>query len=74
MGRPDPGSGKAEEDVEDVGTVQLHKDKEAGVGGGVKQESCEGLRTGQQGCLDRGEEVGQGGEGLDPVLEDIGEG
>ena len=72
MGRPDPGSGKAEEDVKDVGTVQLHKDKDAGVGGGVKEESCEGLRTGQQGDLDRGEEVGQGGEGLTPLLEGTG--
>ena len=54
--------------------MNLHKAEDSWVSGRIQQECGEGLGGSQQGGLDRGEEVGQDGEGLDPVLEGIGEG
>ena len=74
MGRPDPGSGQAEEGVEDAGAMHLDEAKDARVGRRVEQEGGEVLRASQQGGLDRLEEVGQGGEALGPELEGTGKG
>ena len=72
MSSPDPGSGEAEEDVEDTHTIHLHKAKHSRVGGRVQEEGDEGLGAGQQGGLHRGEEVGYGGEAPVPVLKGTG--
>ena len=71
---PDPGPGQPEVGVEDAGAVELHQTDDARVGGGVKEVGGEGLRTGQQCNLDRGKEMGEGGEAIQPVLEGAGEG
>ena len=54
MSRPDPGSGQAEEGVEDAGAMHLDEAKDARVPTrGVKQGGGEGLGSSQQGSLDR---------------------
>ena len=71
--RPYPGPGQAEVDVDDVGAVKLHQGDDAGVGGGVEEEGGEALRGGLQGSLDRGQEVGEVGEAVPPVVEGASE-
>ena len=72
--RPYPGPGQAEVDVDDAGAVELHQGDDAGVGGGVEEEGGEALRGGLQGSLDRGQEVGEVGEAVPPVVEGASKG
>ena len=60
MNCPDPGSGQAEEVVEDTLAVHLHEAEDTRVGRGIKQKGGEGLRASQQGGLYRVEKVGKG--------------
>ena len=53
--------------LEHAGAVKLDEADHAGIGGRVEQEGSEGLGAGEQGGLDRGQEVGEGGETLPPL-------
>ena len=74
MSSPDPGSRQPEVSVEDVEAVLLHEADHAGVAGRIQQECGEGLGAGDQGGLDGGEEVWEGGENLPPVKQGAGQG